>query len=276
MARHLVTSQLPKFQYMLRNDVLKLNTHVKDLQYISDIHLEGRVNVPQIPVLSNNLVVAGDIGDPFKNNYNDFMSKCSDNYENTFIISGNHEYWNDGICMTIVNQKIENIVSRYQNVHWLKNRIVETSDTVFIGAVLWSNIIIKQLANRGDALNITYADGPIGESQLNLLHKYDVDWLNSTINEIQNDKKLIVVTHHLPTYDLIHPKFQTFRWSGVLDRYASHNDRMIKPPVTAWLCGHSHHNMQIIKNGVYLGVNAMGYQGREAPMSDIMRGLINF
>jgi len=243
----------------------RLNTNAKRFQYISDLHLERRKDLVNLKVVAKNIILAGDIGNPFHDNYAEFMKRCSGEYENTFMIAGNHEYWNRaGISLT--NEKIEDVASKFNNVHFINNKIVEMDNTFVVGCTLWSNLSqISKNSQRliGDDLNI-YKDekqGIINKDGLMKLHENDVNWLTRALNycAISNDKKIVVVTHHLPTYRLLHNKYKNKRMEPYLDRFYSHLDYLIKPPISTWIGGHSHCSMKVYMNGVFLGISAYGY-----------------
>ena len=71
------------------------------LRYFSDLHLEFISNnkikqfIQKIPSDINNIcILAGDIGNPYESKYDIFMEYMSKNFKKTFVISGNHEYYN--------------------------------------------------------------------------------------------------------------------------------------------------------------------------------------
>lgn len=233
-----------------------LSKNIKKLQYISDIHLEYRNSYPIIPKVGDYLALNGDIGSPFKSSYHDFLRHCSDTYERTFLISGNHEYWNnDNIPMNIIDQMIRDITSKFKNVHYLNKDVVKVDDYNIIGATLWSNIINKN-NTMGDDLYI-YNDSNINMTidDYKNIHNDHVSWI---CKNIKSDNKTIVLTHHLPTYELIHPFYRKGGYTKYQDRFASDLDEIIDYPIKAWLCGHSHSQYSVKINNVFCGINAVG------------------
>jgi predicted phosphohydrolase len=242
----------------------RLNVKAKHFQYISDLHLEMRKEPVNIKVVAKNIILAGDIGNPFHDNYSEFMKKCSGEYKNTFMIAGNHEYWNRA-GISITNEKMEDVASKYDNVHFINNKIVEMDDTFIVGCTLWSDLrSINSKKVIGDDLNIYQDDkgGVITRECLTRLHKKDVHWLTGALNECAKKnlkKNITVVTHHLPTYKLLHKKYENDRMKPHLDRFYSNLDYLIQPPIKNWIGGHSHCSMKVYMNGVFLGISAYGY-----------------
>ena len=244
------------------------------LQYISDMHLEYRENFPIIPAKCNNLALLGDIGNPFKKNYLDFIKYASNNWNDVFVISGNHEYWQENYNIDDVNDKIEDIVSNFKNVHFLNNGTCEMDDYMVIGSTLWSKIQKKPVSIMGDDMYIRFEIRVITYEDINKLHDHSVEWITNAIEK--SNKKIIVLTHHLPSYELIADIYKVGRYAKYHDRFASNLDHLIKYPVKIWLCGHSHITLETNINDVFLGINAYGYN-RESIIkkeNDIIR-LVN-
>lgn len=69
--------------------------------YISDVHTELRKTQESITYIGPNkcdvLVLAGDIGNPFKqdNSYRRFLEACTEKAKHTLVVAGNHEYYQD-------------------------------------------------------------------------------------------------------------------------------------------------------------------------------------
>ena len=111
------------------------------IQYCSDLHLEFPKNKEYIrinPIRPEGdiLILAGDIV-PFAvmDKYEDFFNYLSDNFQMTYWIPGNHEYYH----FDAINKSgtfSENIRS---NVVLLNNTAVKLQDTKFIFSTLWFN-----------------------------------------------------------------------------------------------------------------------------------------
>ena len=69
---------------------------------------------------------------------------------------------------------------------------------------------------------------------------------------------MIVLTHHLPTYTLIHPKYEGHPLNYC---FATNLEEMIQSPIRGWLCGHSHTASEVEINAVKCALNPFGYPG---------------
>jgi len=234
-----------------------LKARLNSFSYISDIHLEKysrdkfrNVKLLEDKKITDTLFLAGDIGNPFEENYQEFLRICSYRYENIFLMSGNHEYWNKyGIEKT--DEEIrKNLPS---NIFYVKNSIVEMENAFVLGCVLWSHIIGKEGVGKGDD-NILFRGQPLKQKGLNELHRKDVIFLeNSLFNLLDTNKKVIVLTHFAPSYQMCIPKYQK---SPFRNRFYTNLEHLISNPITQWICGHSHSTITRTINGVPVSINA--------------------
>jgi hypothetical protein len=81
-------------------------------------------------------------------------------------------------------------------------------------------------------------------------------WLDHEIAGAQ--KPLLVVTHHAPTLRTVYPRLALQLSNG-----AFHNDfdSLIRPPVLAWIHGHTHFSCEVLVNGIRVVSNQRGYPG---------------
>lgn len=229
------------------------------VQIISDIHLEYTKKLPKFKYVSPNIALLGDIGNPRLNSYEKFLDVMSYSYDNIYLISGNHEYWNLDGCTKMTKDEtdicINTIVSKYNNIHYLNNKSVIHNGIKIIGSTLWSYIDYRYAnINIGDYHMISY-DGNIDKRKNNELYNESKNFIESEINSINCDN-IIVLTHHCPSYKFISNKFINNKHNFA---YASNLDHLIKYPVKAWLSGHTHCYVSHNINGVQCCVNPYGY-----------------
>ena len=228
----------------------------RQMQYISDLHLEQRNSIPVIPKCGEYLALLGDIGNPFSKSYSTFIHHVSQSYKQVFVLAGNHEYWQKDIPMHHVNAQIHSVANKHPNVHFLNNTVYHLDEYAIIGSTLWSKS--TPYVNKINVSNISYNfKNDSYQNDIRNIYNKNVKWLNDAITHNSN-KKIIVLTHYLPSYKLIVEKYQNPIDQLFFDRFASHLDHLIKHPVKYWLCGHSHYVHTTTINDVKCGINAVG------------------
>ena len=211
--------------------------------------------------------MCGDIGNPLFPNYEEFLGQMSSQFIEVFLISGNHEYYHvtsskNKYTMNEIDSIIENICKRFPNIHYLNNKSIELKPNITVaGTTLWSQIfenheMIMKYHNDYRLIHTT-TDKLLSINDTNKMNEKNRQWLESEIEKAQlHNRKLIIISHHMPSYCLIDKKYQN-NWSN--SAFSNHLDHLIKPPVVAWLYGHSHNYHHTIINNVYCGINAVGY-----------------
>lgn len=231
------------------------------IQILSDLHLEFlylfQVDdiISKILPLGDVLVLAGDIGRPDDDTYNYFLKKMSKVFPKVFIITGNHEYYGGDISLT--NEKISRICSQLENVSFLCSSYEDYGGFRWIGTTLWTHIEPTTSCFINDVRNIHH----FNIEKYNQLHQESVHFLENNLSE---KKQLIVITHHLPSYKLIHKKYMK---SPAHEKYnqwfASSLDGLIRKftqNLPLWIYGHTHDFSHIIMNETQMICNPIGYE----------------
>jgi hypothetical protein len=240
------------------------------LQYISDIHLERQSTFPKIEPSSRNIALIGDIGNPFKSNYIDFLVYNSYYFERVFLIAGNHEYYIKGKCYDSINHQINKVIEHLPNVEFLNNSQTTLNDHIVIGCTLWTPYVyLGNYYNMSNFHNesVNFLKNTITTNNTkttntsNTLNNNTKTTNTSNTNTNTNTKNnnIIVLTHYLPSFNLITSNFQTKQWKYLHNKYASNLEYLIISPVKAWLCGHSHCVYETHINDVFCGINSLGY-----------------
>lgn len=203
------------------------------LQYCSDLHLENGYRRFISPIKPN-LVLAGDIGNPKQQSYENFLFDMSKYFDNVFLVAGNHEYHHSE-NMNEINEKIENICSKRTNLHFLnrKSYILYPEDRLIIsGCTLWA----KQPFSK------------------RIAHTKDTMWL---CNEVKNsENNYVIVTHHCPHYLCIPNKYHD-KSSNYF--YSDQSHILKKENILMWIHGHSHHNKDLNIYDTWIVSNQYGY-----------------
>lgn len=232
------------------------------IRYFSDLHLEfikpNKIEhlIRKIPSGRCNevCVLAGDIGNPYQSNYDIFMSYISKNFIKSFVIAGNHEYYNKTKTITETNLFLKEYFQQYDNITFLDNSYENYNGFCFIGTTLWSKITNPQYE-----INDVYSIPNFDYIQYNRLNMLSVDFLEDTL---QNNDNCVIITHHLPSDSLTDVKYKTQKMRPYnqwfycdMNEFIEKNNDKIK----CWIYGHTHTpSNKIIKEIPFL-CNPIGY-----------------
>jgi len=226
----------------------KFKRHISnDIQYISDLHVDVNKKVPRIRPAAEYLAVCGDLGVPTHPAFDEFFKTYSKQFKKIFFVAGNHDY----DCSPLYEEKKENyykpliheIINNYPNVYFLDASCHQLSDDIIIaGTTLWSYPLTTKYKAHIDK------------------HETDVKWINEMCN-LYADKKIVMLTHYVPTFKLIEEKYLA-RGTYATSWFATDLEYMLKEPIVAWVCGHSHSVTETEINDVYCGINAVGHNSK--------------
>ena len=224
------------------------------IQYISDIHLELTSKSINIIPIADVLILAGDIGNPYEEKYYNFLLDITSKFKKTFIIAGNHEYYKHNIID--VKSKIKDICNKLSNITFLDNSFEDYNNYRFIGTTLWSKI-----TNTFYTINDITEINNMTIEKYNLLHNECLQFLNEILSN-SIDKKVIVITHHLPIYELTHIKYINNFYYKYHEWFNADIDDIITrfTNISAFIYGHTHiGSIQRFYN-VNFYCNPLGYE----------------
>jgi predicted MPP superfamily phosphohydrolase len=230
------------------------------IQYISDIHLELLKDisikdiVDKIIPNANICILGGDIGNPFINHYEEFLKNMNDKFNKIFIIAGNHEYYNNNIEETKI--RIIDICKNYQNISFLDNNYEDYEGYRWIGTTQWTHI-----NNPEYKINDIYSIKDFDIEKYNKLHNECKQFLIDSLKECKdNNIKTIIITHHLPIYNLTAQKYKYMcdysQWFNAdLNDIIKQNNKII----SGWFYGHTHESSVQKYYNVNFYCNPIGY-----------------
>jgi predicted phosphodiesterase len=233
------------------------------IQIISDLHLEFMKKLPKFLKYFKNkdcdyLFLAGDIGYPNYPKYNQglfyqFISWCTDNYKKVFYVCGNHEAYKTD--MNLVKQSIYKICEEKTNFIFLEKGIISNIEEYkVIGCTLWSDISKDSFNKMNDKYNIKINGLNLEIDDIIKMHLEDKIWLENNV-----DSNTIVMTHHLPSLNLIHPNFKKKEFEIYNSGYASNLDNILYNS-KIWIYGHTHKASDIMFDGITRCIcNPYGY-----------------
>ncbi len=231
------------------------------IRYLSDLHLEfidtDKIYdfIKQIPSgIDEICVLAGDIGNPYKSNYDIFMNFISNNFKKTFIIAGNHEYYNKKKTIKDTNEYLKDYFQKFNNISFLNNNYEIYNDYCFVGTTLWSKITNPQYE-----INDVYKIPNFNYIEYNKLNMLSVKFLEDTL---LNNEKCVIITHHIPSESLIDIKYKTEPMQPYNQWFYCNMDEFIetnKNKIKCWIYGHTHDASNVIINGIPFLCNPIGY-----------------
>lgn len=217
------------------------------IQYASDLHLEFKGNTlylqaNPLPVIGDILVLAGDIILFKKNNLirHPFFDWCSDNFRETYIVPGNHEYYNGAELFDTLSD-FEYFLR--PNVRYLNNKSIVVDQTELFFTTLWCAIDSVQLVpvqmGVADCHQIMYKKRRFTSWDYEVIHQHCLAWLEKALKQSKAIHKA-VVTHYCPTDRFRDPRFieSTINSAFVvrLDDFIEHCS------ADYWIFGHTHYN----------------------------------
>ena len=108
------------------------------IRLLSDLHLEMRKFAPLQMVFKKKadvVILAGDIGNPYTDDYKKLIEYCSSTHEKVIVVCGNHEYYNKR-TMSKIDSKIRQLCADEDNIHFLQTDSVIHNKVKFIGCTL--------------------------------------------------------------------------------------------------------------------------------------------
>lgn len=203
------------------------------------------------------LIIAGDIHTELRDvNYAERL--FGERFKHIYIVLGNHSYYGTYF--------IDNPINNSDNVTVLENDVITTAEGVTIaGCILWTDM------NKQHPLDMVNGQMFMNDYNYIQLDKYSSRRITPqhTVDEsiksylwLERLSKIdIVVTHHLPSYDCVHAKYEK---SDTNFCFASEYDELIeKISPQYWIFGHSHECMDFKKGNTRMINNSYGYPFEE-------------
>ncbi len=223
------------------------------IQYASDLHLEQYDVMPPNLIVksSDNLALVGDIGDPYSKMYLEFLKEMSLKFETVFILNGNHEFYNHDYNETKI--KIGEVIREFENIYFMDNDVYDFENVRIIGSTLWSDITLNASRYINDYRRINMGSRKLSREDT-------VEFFNDSVKYIKTkldvDKPVIILTHHAP-----HPIMNgIFEGNRLQSAFSTDLSYLLKKPVIAWICGHTHQTIETTINEVKLCSNQLGYK----------------
>ncbi len=203
-----------------------------------------------------------------------WIKDVSERFERVIVIAGNHDYWPEGKC-SIMNWADKGRMylqdMNLLNVHILDASSLAVDDYIFVGATLWTDMFKCSPFAMMNLNKIMAYDGKINYEfvgdyrtiftsqkwvELHYKHKRYIE----IVAKNNPDKKIIVITHHVPLTTLIDPSYQGDESNAY---YVSDLSDLIldNDNIKMWCYGHTHYQHDGMFGTCRLVNNAVGYSG---------------
>jgi len=225
------------------------------IQIVSDLHIENYADynwlIEEIIATKNKyksdiLAIAGDVGNYPKNL--ELIEKFGKYFSQVIFVWGNHDYYNNRGKLILETEKR---FAKSDNIHWLQQNRIEIDGQGFIGATCWfpkrkddqkyAHMMANKIYSESEGMSWIY-------SQHRLAKKF--------FKENMKDGD-IVLTHHMPTYRCVSPKFS----GSPLNRFfvSSMTKEIKKAKPSLWICGHTHDKFSVEQFETAIVANPFGY-----------------
>jgi len=243
---------------------------------LSDLHLE--IKYFFIPETKNEkdtiVVLAGDIGVASKKNtLIDFLVNTSQRFREVIYILGNHEHYRGNFPTSY--DKIKTLIKELDinNIHVLEKESIVFDNVAFVCGTLWTDMNKNNPSSMLDAklcMNDYHVirTGPKLEPWRQKLEPIDTVAAHlrtkefifpEIIKQKENGNKVVVVTHHLPSYQSVPMEFKGDRLSPA---YASELfEEIMDTMPDIWCHGHTHTSMDYMIGDCNVLCNPRGYAG---------------
>ena len=238
-------------------------------QIISDLHLEYFDDLPNINDLfiksAPNIILGGDVCYFKHPNFEKFFNIISKMYNKIFFIPGNHDYYAHyevpELSYEVIDFIMEKKLKKFKNVYFIQNNFVELDNVIIAGTTLWCRTN-KTLLNHpktkliNNEFYILFGQKFMPSlKKIAKINDIQYKWLSDFIlQQRHNNKKLIIVTHYLPSKKCIHKKYEHDSFN---DLYFTPCDHLFKY-VNFWISGHTHNYCNFISDKCNIIVNPIG------------------
>lgn len=249
------------------------STSKLSVQLVSDLHFSNLTTINYghyIRPTGDILAILGDVTEFTSNSlhiWEDLLQYCSDNFFQTIIVLGNHDYFTDDSSnsMNKIEDELKCMCSLFKNVHILQNDCIVVNNTLIVGSTLWSNVpdfCKNKVQNGMNDYRLIYLDnGKLNDvNNTNTLHSKSVKYIESKLKERDLYDNIIVLTHHAPSFQNTSAPRHGNTLKRKLNAAFSTNLEHLFYNDVIWCYGHTHYNHQQQIHNTKLYTNQRGSQ----------------
>lgn len=233
------------------------------LHILSDLHLNVRgMDVPHTD--ADVVVLAGDIARPKK-----AVEWALGFSQPVIYVPGNHEFY--GSSLQAVPRELKRLCAD-THIHVLDNETIQIQGTRFLGSTLWTDFRIvgdetQQAKAMNEARALMYdfsrvtiddasADRILTPQDTITLFGANTRWLDQELSR-PFEGPTVVVTHHAPSPQSIHPRFAGSLLNAC---FVSDAEWLLQGHrAQLWIHGHTHDSFDYRVDGTRVVCNSRGY-----------------
>ena len=208
-------------------------------------------------------------------------------FQQVLIVLGNHDYWPQGNLSIVKGADKCNAMLQDMclfNVHVLDQSTYAIDDYLFVGATLWTDMDKGNPLTMMSMSQFMAYDGKIkydvGGKDGNEYRRFTSElWVAlhrkhkkyiANIAELNRDKKLVVITHHLPLAQMGDPMYEGNESNGYY--YSDLSDLILdNENIVFWCCGHSHCSNDFMFGKTRMYMNPVGYAGEHREQEELVK-----
>lgn len=246
----------------------------------SDLHDEFWNTVPRVPdscLDVDAVLLAGD-----QSTLGRHMDVAWDIWQQTkkpvIMVRGNHEYYGSIVPELLKEelQRMKTFIRDGADIRILDGETTVVGDTRIVGATLWTDLGLYPGMARETRDAVYYTMNDFHKIRMTSGRHFEIeDWIDmhwrdreALLQQLEAPfaGKTLVVTHHVPVRDLIHPLREIGDIKRLLPNAGFVSDlwpyiRLCD--ISAWFCGHCHDNRTAVKQGQHGEIrfltNSRGY-----------------
>lgn len=219
------------------------------------------------------LIIAGDFDEVKRSRYRTGIEELCKQFYKVVLVPGNHEYYGSNIQKT--HQVLSTMQDEIPNFIFLQNKFQFIGDVLLVGSTLWTdfdkgNSLVKFDAKMkmNDYKHIRHGTTSepwrkkLTPEDTEFMHHQDKQFIKNSICSARlmsgDDIKVLVVTHHAPSYQSVSPRYKNDSLNGC---YCSDMDQFIEDVgADVWVHGHVHSSFDYNIGKTRIICNPKGYE----------------
>lgn len=234
---------------------------------LSDLHIEqSRWDLPDPAPDYDVLIAAGDIHDPLSEGVRWLAERAEG--RPVIYVPGNHEWYAYRQRFTVHDEaRRGQDLAAALGIHLLQDADVVVDGVRFLGSTLWTDYelfgnplaAIREAHRWMNDYRIIFPSEigkPLSTQEALAWHKQSRFWLSEALR-VPFDGTTVVVTHHLPHPNSIHPRFEH---DPLTPAFCSDLSELVENSGAAlWVHGHTHSSCDYIAGSTRVVCNPKGY-----------------